>query len=291
MEKLILKSRAKINLSLDVIGKRDDGYHEVDMVMQQIDLYDTLTFEKTDVGKIEIECNNKYIPIDSRNIVYKAILAVNEYLKIENNGIKIIIDKNIPVAAGLGGGSSNAATAIKAYNILYGLNLKKDEMMKISVKVGADVPFFFEGGCCRARGIGEILTPIKGLNFGWIVICKPNIGVSTKGIYKALNYPMIVMHPDVDGMVEALKNEDRLMISDKLGNVLERITLEKYKVVKNIKDKISNSNAYGSLMSGSGPTVFGLFSNYKSGYKMYKKLGAIYNETYLIRAFNGGEYE
>ncbi len=261
------------------------------MVMQQIDLYDTLTFEKTDVGKIEIECNNKYIPIDSRNIVYKAILAVNEYLKIENNGIKIIIDKNIPVAAGLGGGSSNAATAIKAYNILYGLNLKKDEMMKISVKVGADVPFFFEGGCCRARGIGEILTPIKGLNFGWIVICKPNIGVSTKGIYKALNYPMIVMHPDVDGMVEALKNEDRLMISDKLGNVLERITLEKYKVVKNIKDKISNSNAYGSLMSGSGPTVFGLFSNYKSGYKMYKKLGAIYNETYLIRAFNGGEYE
>ncbi|MEA1975069.1 MAG: 4-(cytidine 5'-diphospho)-2-C-methyl-D-erythritol kinase [Bacillota bacterium] len=291
MEKLILKSRAKINLSLDVIGKRDDGYHEVDMVMQQVDLYDTLTFEKTDVGKIEIESSNKYIPTDSRNIVYKAILAVNKYLKIENNGIKIIIDKNIPVAAGLGGGSSNAATAIKAYNILYGLNLKKDEMMKIGLKVGADVPFFFEGGCCRANGIGEILTPIKGLNFGWIVICKPNIGVSTKEIYKALNYPMVVMHPDVDGMVEALKNEDRLMISNKLGNVLERITLEKYKVVKNIKDKISNSNAYGSLMSGSGPTVFGLFSNYKSGYKMYKKLGAIYNETYLIRAFNGGKYE
>jgi 4-diphosphocytidyl-2-C-methyl-D-erythritol kinase len=291
MEKIIMKSRGKINLSLDIVGKRKSGYHDVDMIMQQIDLYDLLTFEKTNNSKIEIVCSNRYVPVDSRNIVYKAIVEVNKYLKINNNGIRIIIEKNIPVAAGLGGGSSNAATTIKAYSALYNLNLTKDEMIKIGEKVGADVAFFFEGGCCRVEGIGEILTPIKGLSFGWVVICKPNMGVSTKEVYKELNYPVIIMHPDVDGMIEALKNDDILMISNKLGNVLEQVTLGKYKVVKAIKEKIANSNAYGVLMSGSGPSVFGLFKDYKSGYKTYKKLGSIYNETYLIRTFNGGNYE
>ena len=291
MEKIVRKSRAKINLSLDIVGKRDDGYHEVDMIMQEIDLYDLLTFEKINDNEIVIECNNRYVPEDSRNIVYKAIVGVNKYLNIENRGIKIIIEKNIPVAAGLGGGSSNAATAIEAYNELYTLNLKKEEMMEIGKTVGADVPFFFEGGCCRARGIGEILTPIKGLENGWIVICKPNIAVSTKEVYKALNYPMILSHPDVDGMVEALEKKDLLMVSKKLENVLEQVTLRKYKIVESIKEKISNSNATGVLMSGSGPTVFGLFKDYKSGNKMYKKLSNIYSETYLTKGFNGGTYE
>jgi len=291
MEKIVRKSRAKINLSLDIVGKRDDGYHEVDMIMQEIDLYDLLTFEKINDNKIMIECNNSYVPEDSRNIVYKAIVGVNEYLNIKNNGIKIIIEKNIPVAAGLGGGSSNAATAIKVYNEMYDLNLKKEEMMKIGEKIGADVPFFFEGGCCRARGVGEILTPIKGLKNGWIVLCKPSIAVSTKGVYTALNYPMVLSHPDIDGMVDALEKNDLTIISSKLGNVLEQVTLEKYKVVESIKEKITNSNAVGVLMSGSGPTVFGLFRDYKSGSKMYKKLSNIYSETYLTKAFNGGIYE
>lgn len=288
MKKIEIKSRAKVNLSLDVVGKRSNGYHEVDMIMQQIDLYDLLVLEKISGKSIEIECSNPYVPTDDRNIVYKAIEAVNEYLNIKN-GIKIIINKNIPVAAGLGGGSSNAASAIKAYNKLYDLGLSKEEMKKIGGKIGADVPFFFEGGCCRATGIGEILEPIKGLDYGWIVLCKPNIGVSTESIYKSLNYPLIKKHPDVDGMVEALEAEDIMMLSKKLGNVLEQVTLKRHSVVKDIKNRMLESNALGVLMSGSGPTVFGIFKNYKSGKKMLKKLGSIYNETYLIRAFNGGE--
>ncbi|MGM0380022.1 MAG: 4-(cytidine 5'-diphospho)-2-C-methyl-D-erythritol kinase [Bacillota bacterium] len=290
MEKLKLKSRAKINLGLDVVGKYENGYHKVDMVMQEIELYDTLIFTKLkkDNGII-IKCNSKSIPTGSENLIYKAIKELNKIID-KNINIKIDLKKNIPIAAGLGGGSSNAATTIKACNTLYDLNLSVEKMKEIGKKIGADVPFFIEGGCCRAKGIGEKLTKINGLKKGWIVLVKPNIGISTQKIYKQLNYPLINNHPKIDNIVKGLKSNDIYKISNELGNVLQKITLNNYSVVMNIKNKMEDTKALGSLMSGSGPTIFGIFKNYEEGNTAYKMFKKIYNETYLIRSFNGGKY-
>lgn len=289
MESLKIIARGKINLSLDIVGKYDNGYHAVDMVMQKINLHDTLLCKKKE-HDIILHCDHIDVPLDDSNLIIKGIQKVRDYLGIDY-GIEIILEKNIPIGAGLGGGSSDAASAIKAYNSLYNLGLTKKEMQTIGKSVGADVPFFFEGDCCRAQGIGEKLRPIEGLDTGWIVLCKPNISVSTAEVYKALNYPLILSHPDVDAMENALKDKDLERIAKHLGNVLEQVTLERYSSVREIKEKMIQSNALGVLMSGSGPTVFGLFNDYDSGNKVYKKLSNIYSETYLTRSFNGGNYE
>jgi len=289
MKRLKIQARGKINLALDIVGKYDNGYHAVDMIMQKINLHDTLICEKND-KEIIIHCDRNDVPINEDNLIVKGIQGVKDYLNVDY-GIEITLEKNIPVSAGLGGGSSDAASAIKAYNSLYKLGLTTEEMQKIGLSVGADVPFFFEGDCCRATGIGEKLRPIKGLDTGWIVLCKPNISVSTKEVYQALNYPLILSRPDVDAMERALENKDLAKVSKYLGNVLEQVTLERYSSVREIKEKLIQSEALGVLMSGSGPTVFGIFKDYDSGNKVYKKLSNIYSETYLTRSFNGGNYE
>lgn len=289
MESLSIKARGKINLVLDIVGKFDNGYHAVDMIMQKINLHDTLICKKH-AQEIIIHCDHKDVPTDENNLIVKAIQGVKEYLGVDY-GMAITLEKNIPVSAGLGGGSSDAASAIKAYNSLYELNLTKEEMQKIGQSVGADVPFFFEGDCCRATGIGEKLRAIKGLDTGWIVLCKPNISVSTREVYEGLNYPLILSHPKVDAMAEALEKKDIEEVSKHLGNVLEQVTLKRYSSVREIKEKLRQSDALGVLMSGSGPTVFALFKDYDSGNKVYKKLSNIYSETYLTRSFNGGHYE
>jgi len=289
METLEIKALGKINLSLDIVGKYDNGYHGVDMIMQKINLYDTLICKKIDCDII-IHCDHIDVPLDESNLITKAIQAVKDYLTIDK-GIEITLEKNIPLSAGLGGGSSDAASAIKAYNSLYELGLTKEEMKTIGQSIGADVPFFFEGDCCRAQGIGEKLRSIEGLDTGWIVLCKPNISVSTAEVYKALNYPLILSHPNVEAMENALKSKNLEKIGDHLGNVLEQVTLRRYSSVREIKEKMIQSNALGVLMSGSGPTVFALFNDYDSGNKVYKKLSNIYSETYLTRSFNGGNYE
>ena len=290
MEKLKLKSRAKINLGLDVVGKYKNGYHKVDMVMQEIELYDTLIFTKLKENEgIIIECDSKIIPTGPKNLVYKAIKELNKITDININ-LKINLKKNIPISAGLGGGSSNAANTIKACNTLYNLNLSIEKMQEIGKKVGADVPFFIQGGCCRAQGIGEKLKKIQGLKKGWLLLVKPNIGISTKKIYKQLNYPLINNHPKIDNIIKGLKDNDIYKVSKELGNVLQDITLNNHSVVRNIKNKMEDTKALGSLMSGSGATIFGIFKNYEEGNTAYKMFKKIYNETYLIRPFNGGKY-
>lgn len=290
MKRLEMQARGKINLALDIVGKYDNGYHAVDMIMQKINLHDTLICEKYEKEDIVILCDHKDVPLDKNNLIAKGIQGIKDYLKVDY-GMKITLKKNIPVSAGLGGGSSDAASAIKAYNSLYELGLTKKEMQKIGQTVGADVPFFFEGDCCRATGIGEQLRSIQGLDKGWIVLCKPNISVSTQEVYQSLNYPIILSHPDVDAMEKALEKKNLEEISNQLGNVLEQVTLKRYSSVREIKEKLKQSEALGVLMSGSGPTVFGIFKDYDSGNKVYKKLSNIYSETYLTRSFNGGNYE
>ena len=289
MKSLEIQAHGKINLALDVVGKYDNGYHAVDMIMQKINLHDTLFCEKYEKD-IVIFCDHKDVPLDENNLIAKGIQGIKDYLKVDY-GMKITLKKNIPVSAGLGGGSSDAASAIKAYNSLYELRMTKKEMQKIGQSIGADVPFFFEDDCCRGTGIGEKLRPIQGLDKGWIVLCKPNISVSTQDVYQALNYPLIISHPDVDAMESALEKKNLEEISKQLGNVLEQVTLKRYSSVREIKEKLSQSDALGVLMSGSGPTVFGIFKDYDSGNKVYKKLSNIYSETYLTRSFNGGNYE
>lgn len=285
---LKIKARAKVNLSLDVIDQREDGYHELEMVMQQIDLYDILTFEKSE--DIIIACDNPYVPSDEKNIVHKIVKSVQDYKNI-SDGLKIHIEKNIPVSAGLGGGSTDAAAALVAYNKLYDLNLTRKEMIDISKAIGADIPFFFYGGCCIAKGIGEQLTPIEGFNQGWLVISKPNIGISTQEVYSALDYRLIVDHPQTNAMIEAVKSNNIYQISKNLRNVLEDVVFKRQIIVEKIKNKMNDYGALGSLMSGSGPSVFGIFKDYDSGKNAYKNLKKVYSETYLIKTYNGGNYE
>jgi len=289
MKSLEIQAHGKINLALDIVGKYDNGYHAVDMIMQKINLHDTLICEKNEKD-IVIHCDHKDVPLDESNLITKAIQGVKSYLGVDY-GLEITLEKNIPVSAGLGGGSSDAASAIKAYNSLYELGLTKEEMQRIGQSVGADVPFFFESDCCRASGIGEVLKPIKGLDMGWIVLCKPNISVSTAEVYQGLHYPLILSHPNVDAMAQALNEKNLEGVSKNLGNVLEQVTLKRYSSVREIKEKLIQSEALGVLMSGSGPTVFAIFKDYSSGHKVYKKLSNIYSETYLTRSFNGGNYE
>lgn len=285
MERMELKARAKINLTLDIVGKRENGYHEVDMIMQQVDLFDKISLTKQPEG-ITINCPARYVPSDRRNIAYKAIKAVQDECNV-SYGVKIDIDKKIPVAAGLGGGSSNAAAVIKGYNQLYDLNLSLEKMRAIGRTLGADVNFFFTDHAARATGIGEKIQPIPGFKSGWLVLCKPNIGVSTASVYKSLNYQLLMNHPNTEKMVEALKEDNIYEISENLSNVLETVTLNKHTVVKKIKSKMLDYGALGALMSGSGPTVFGIFRNYDEGLVAFKKFKKIYGQTYLIKTYNG----
>jgi len=279
-----IKSYAKINLVIDILGKRENGYHDVNMVMQKIDLYDDIFIEKIKNG-IEIETNLSYLPTDSKNIMYKAAILMKEKFDIKD-GLYIKLIKNIPVSAGLGGGSSNAAAVIEVMNGMFKLGLTKSEMMKISEPLGSDVPFCFASGAARAQGLGEIITPIKGLKNVLIVVTKPNISISTKRIYGNLRPSNYNEHPDVEGMIEALQSENVYEISKKLGNVLESVTLKMYPVVGLNKKMMKSYGAIGTLMSGSGPSVYGLFvrkDQAKAAYQNFKKVN---KQTYLVRSYD-----
>lgn len=286
MDKINLKVRAKINFALDVKSRRPDGYHEVEMIMQQIDLYDQLELEVIDEG-IVIETNCDFLPVDAGNIAYRAAEKMIANYNI-NKGLKIIIEKNIPVSAGLAGGSTNAAGVIMGMNELFSLGLTRDEMMVIGGELGADVPFCILGGCAVARGIGEELESISGLKDQWILLSKPNIGVSTKEAYEGLELGEISERPDIDAMVEAIGQNDIYDLAKHLCNVFETYTLEKYPVVKEVRRKIQESGAVGVLMSGTGPTVFGIFKSYDKGLQAYKNLKKVYSQTYLVKTYNGG---
>lgn len=279
-----IRSYAKINLVIDILGKRENGYHDVDMIMQKINLYDDILIEKIKNG-IKIETNIPYLPTDSKNIMYKAAILMKEKFDIKD-GIHMKLVKNIPVSAGLGGGSSNAAAVIQAMDEMFKLGLTRNEMMKISEPLGSDVPFCFVSGAARAKGFGEIITSIKGLKNVLIVVTKPNISVSTRRIYNNLLPSNYKEHPDVEGMIEALKNENVYEVAGKLGNVLESVTLKMYPIVGLNKKMMKSYGAIGTLMSGSGPSIYGLFVRDDQAKAAYQNLKKINIQTYLVRSYD-----
>lgn len=284
-EEIILKAPAKINLSLDVLNKRDDGYHNVSMVMQQVTLYDDIRVSVTQGKSIKVDTDCEFLPTDSNNITYKAAELMMEKYSLDK-GINIFIEKRIPIAAGLAGGSTDAASVIKGINTLFDLNLTMNEMMDIGGQLGADVPFCVQGGCALAEGIGEKLTPIKGMDKGWLVLCKPMVSVSTALAYKGLKLHDIRVKPNNIAMIEALNQSNIYDICDNMINVFEPGIIKQYPVVKAIKDKLIEYGAIGSMMSGSGPTVYGVFKDYNKAHAAYNNLRLLYKQTYLVRPLN-----
>jgi len=281
---MIIECPAKINLSLDVVGKREDGYHLLEMIMQTISLYDRLKITRN--KETVIICNNIDVPCDKSNIAYRAVEIMKEKFGIEDN-FKIEIEKNIPVAAGLAGGSTNAAAVIRALNDMYSLNLSKDEMKEIGLKLGADVPFFFEGGTCLAEGIGEKLTRLKDISC-YLVVAKPPINVSTKYVYQNLKIDEIAVHPDTKRIIQYINSNDIRSLAESMVNVLETVTIREYPIIFEIKSIMMEFGALGSLMSGSGPSVFGVFDDKADALKCHNRLRDYIKEVFVISTINKG---
>ena len=282
MNSITLKSRAKINLSIDVLGKRQDGYHLVEMIMQTIDLYDLIEINEKDNDQITIKSTSDEIPLDCNNLVYKAANLIKKTFNI-NKGVEIHIKKNIPVAAGMAGGSSNAAAVLVGLNKLWNLNLSNQQLEKIGLKLGADVPFCINGGAVLASGIGEELTPIKGLTKDvCILVCKPDLFVSTKEVYECIDSKDIDKRPNNKFLIECLKNEDTRQLAENMFNVLEGVTMDKHPVIQQIKDIMTNNRALGAMMSGSGPTVFGLYENREDSVKCKAILEKQFKQTFVV---------
>lgn len=260
MDKLELKALGKINLGLDVLGRRDNGYHDVRMVMQTVYLYDQIKIERTKEPGIQLSTNLFYLPVNENNLAYQAANLLMEEFQI-SEGVKITLDKHIPVAAGMAGGSSNAAAVLFGINQMFSLGLSQKELMERGVTLGADVPYCIMRGTVLAEGIGEILTPLPDMPKCYILIAKPPISVSTKMVYEKLDAHEIQEHPDIDGILHGLENQDLQQIASCMGNVLEKVTIEEYPVIEEIKSVMKDNGALNAMMSGSGPTVFGIYDD------------------------------
>ena len=260
MNQVELKALAKINLGLDVLGKRENGYHDVRMIMQSIYLYDEVKIEKKDTPEIEVVSNLNFLPTGEDNIAYKAARLLQEEFKI-SDGVKITLKKHIPVAAGLAGGSSNAAAVLFGMNRMLRLGLSQKSLMERGVKLGADVPYCIMRGTVLAEGIGEELHKLPAMPKCTVLIAKPPVSVSTKTVYEALDSKEITEHPDIDGIIEGLERQDLKKIAGCMGNVLEDVTIPMHPVIDEIKQVMKDCGALGAMMSGSGPTVFGLFES------------------------------
>ena len=258
MDSIRLKARAKINLGLDVLGKREDGYHEVRMVMQTIGIYDRLILTKIPEEEIRITSNLAFLPVNENNLIYKAIKLLKDEYHFPG-GVSVDLNKFIPVAAGMAGGSTDAASTMFGVNRLFGLNLSMGKMMELGVRLGADVPYCVMRGTALAEGIGEKLTRITPVPHMWILIAKPQINVSTRLVYEQLDMGGIQKHPDIDGIIRAIEAQDVVRIAQSMGNVLENVTVPLYPVIETIKQDMLSHGAINAMMSGSGPTVFGIF--------------------------------
>ncbi len=291
MDKLQLKALGKINLGLDVLGKRENGYHDVRMVMQTLYLYDTVTLIKEETDGIEIESNLYFLPKDEDNIAWRAARLLMDEFHIEG-GIRIVLEKHIPVAAGMAGGSSNAAAVLYGMNRMYELGLSQQELMDRGVTLGADVPYCIMRGTVLAEGIGEILSPLPPMPRCQILIAKPPISVSTKAIYQALDSREIEEHPDIDGIIDGLKKQDLHQVAGAMGNVLEDVTMEMHPVIGKIKNCMLEHGALGAMMSGSGPTVFGIYDDknkIRTAMSRIKKQG-LAKQIYIANVHNTAEY-
>lgn len=268
MNSITVKAYAKINLGLDVLRKREDGYHDVCMIMQSLDLHDTITMRKSFSGKISIRTNLSFLPHDRGNLVYKAAALFLDAIKMKD-GLDITLEKHIPVAAGLAGGSSDAAATLKGLNEMYQAGLTTQELMKLGVKIGADVPYCIMLGTALSEGIGEILTPLAPIPDCFILLVKPDISVSTKYVYENLRLSEPVIHPDIKAMRSALEESDLNTLAKHMDNILQTVTIRDYPVITKIKEKMSELESMVSLMSGSGPTVFGIYKEEVAAKKAY----------------------
>lgn len=262
MDKIQLKALAKINLGLDVLRRREDGYHEVKMIMQTIGLHDDLEIRKTKTPGIQVKTNLYYLPTNENNLVYKAAKLLMDEFQIQD-GVSIQLKKRIPVAAGMAGGSSDGAAVLWGINQMYGLGLSMQALMERGVRLGADVPYCIQRGTALAEGIGEKLSVLPPMPKCTILIAKPGISVSTKFVYENLHANDLKpeQHPDVDSMIEAMRQKDLGLLCSRMGNVLETVTIPAYPVINEIKRMMMDNGAIGSMMSGSGPTVFGIYDS------------------------------
>lgn len=278
---MLLKAYAKINISLDIIGKRRDGYHLLEMIMQNIDLYDVIDIKKAESG-IKLSCNKLYVPNDERNLAYKAAkLFIDEYgIK---SGVEIGIIKNIPVAAGLAGGSTDAAAVLRGMRTLFLPEISDRDLMKLGLKLGADVPYCILGGTALCKGIGEVVIPLKPFKNYILVLVKPNFGVSTKEVYLNFDINKMKKHPETEILINTMNDNDLITVGKKLKNVLENVTLKKHGDLKKIKDQMMEMGSCGSLMSGSGPSVYGFFQDMLTAQRCFEKFKKNYDEVFITR--------
>ncbi|WP_110067674.1 4-(cytidine 5'-diphospho)-2-C-methyl-D-erythritol kinase [Cytobacillus oceanisediminis] len=279
--KVMVKAPAKINLSLDVLHKREDGYHEVEMIMTTIDLADRLELTLLDKNEIKIISHNRFVPDDQRNLAYQAAHLLKERFRVQK-GVAITIEKTIPVAAGLAGGSSDAAATLRGLNKLWELGLSMDELAEIGSEIGSDVSFCVYGGTALAKGRGEVIKELPAPPTCWVILAKPFIGVSTADVYRRLDVSQ-VHHPNTGGMIEAIHNGSYAGVCHNLGNVLEDVTLQMHPEVAQIKDQMKRFGADAVLMSGSGPTVFGLVHHDSRMHRIYNGLRGFCDQVFAVR--------
>lgn len=287
MDNITLKALAKINLGLDVVRRREDGYHEVRMVMQTIHLYDKLEIIKKKEEGITITSNLSYVPTNENNLVYKAGKLLIDEFGIKE-GVSVDLQKRIPVAAGMAGGSTDAAAMLYGMNRIFDLGLSRQQLMDRGVKIGADVPYCLMRGTALAEGIGEKLTSLPPMVKCPVLIAKPQISVSTKFVYQNLKLDENTIHPDIDQLVTDIENKDLHAIAGHMGNVLESVTIPEYPVIARIKAQMMKSGAVNAMMSGSGPTVFGLFEDEETARKAYNDMvkSGLAKQIYVTSIYN-----
>jgi 4-diphosphocytidyl-2-C-methyl-D-erythritol kinase len=276
-----IKAYAKINIALDVVGKREDGYHLLKMIMQNIDLYDTIKAEKIESG-IKLKCNKHYVPTDERNLAYKAAKLFIETYSI-NEGIEIDLIKNIPVSAGLAGGSTDAAGVLKLMNEIFEINASEEELKALGLKLGADVPYCISGGTALCEGIGEKITQLKPFKDKILVLIKPPFGVSTKEVYKGFDLTKVIFHPKIEQLIKAMEDDDIYFVAENMKNLLENVTLKKHRVITNIKEEVRSNGSIGTMMSGSGPTVFAFFDDMLMAQMCYDNMKKKYKDVFITR--------
>lgn len=275
------KAPAKINLSLDVLHKREDGYHELEMVMTTIDLADRVTLKSLDEDLIVIRSDNGFLPLDQRNHAYKAANLIKDLFQIDK-GVDMMIEKRIPIAAGLAGGSTDAAATLRGLNKLWGLGLTTDQLAVLGAEVGSDVPFCIYGGSALATGRGEIIEALEEIPQCWVVLVKPKKGISTGTVFNALTFDSL-SHPDTESMLAAINEKNYEKMTELVGNVLEEVSIARQPVIETIKQKMVQFGADAALMSGSGPTIFALCRKYSRAQRVYNGLKGFCNEVYLVR--------
>lgn len=282
-KRAIARSYAKVNLTLDVLSRLDNGYHEVRMIMQSLSLFDLVIVDMDD--DISVSCNLKFLPCDERNIAYKAAQTFFRETGILG-GAKILIHKNIPVAAGLAGGSGNAAAVLCALDLLYNTHLGDAELCRIGAKLGADVPFCILGGTQLSEGIGEKLSELPSVPKMTVLLVKPSVGVSTAQIYSDIDSAKNLVHPDTDAAIAAIRAGDRQGIIESLLNIMQTVTASKHPEITKICDLMRSRGAKGAIMSGSGPTVFGIFDDIAAAKGAFDEFSKEYKEVFLTKTYN-----